>query len=188
VGWAESPAGFIALRDETNPTAAEALRQLTGQGICQVMLSGDSLRTVQTVAGELGLTEFAGEWSPERKMEQIRAWQAAGQRVGMAGDGVNDAPALAQADMSITVAGGADVAGATSDVLLMRNDLKLIPWFITFSKRTSQIIRENLGWAFAYNLVSVSLAAFGAITPAIAAVAMAVSSLLVVGNSLRLRR
>jgi P-type E1-E2 ATPase len=101
---------------------------------------------------------------------------------------VNDAPALAQADMSITVAGGADVAGATSDVLLMRNDLKLIPWFITFSKRTSQIIRENLGWAFAYNLVSVSLAAFGAITPAIAAVAMAVSSLLVVGNSLRLRR
>ena len=188
VGWDDAPAGFVALRDEANPTAPEALTQLARAGIRQVMLSGDSQKTVESVAAELGLREFAGNWSPARKMEQIRAWQAAGERVGMAGDGVNDAPALAQADLSITVAGGTDVAGDTSDVVLMRNDLTLIPWFIGFSRRTRQIIRQNLGWAFAYNLVSVSLAAVGAITPVIAAVAMAASSLLVVGNSLRLQR
>ena len=106
----------------------------------------------------------------------------------MAGDGVNDAPALAQADLSITVAGGTDVAGETSDVVLTRHDLTLIPWFIRLSRRTRRIIRENLGWAFAYNLVAVPLAALGIISPVIAAAAMATSSLLVVGNSLRLRR
>ena len=106
----------------------------------------------------------------------------------MVGDGVNDAPALAQADLSLTVASGTDVAGETSDVVLMRHDLTLIPWLVGLSRRTRRIIRENLGWAFAYNLVAVPLAALGIISPAIAAATMATSSLLVVGNSLRLRR
>jgi P-type E1-E2 ATPase len=125
---------------------------------------------------------------PSEKADRIRAWQEAGERVAMAGDGVNDAPALAQADLSFTVAGGTDVAGETSDVILTQPDLTLLPLFINRSHRTRRIIIENLGWAFAYNLLAVPLAAFGVISPAIAAAAMATSSLIVVGNSLRLRR
>jgi heavy metal translocating P-type ATPase len=188
VGTGDALAGFVALRDEPDPTATEALRQLAGEGVRAVMLSGDSPHTTEAVAAELGLEDYKGETSPQEKAERIKAWQGAGERVAMAGDGVNDAPALAQADLSITAAGGTDVAGETSDVVLMRHDLTLIPWFIRLSRRTRRIIRENLGWAFAYNLVAVPLAAFGIISPAIAAAAMATSSLLVVGNSLRLRR
>ena len=188
VGTEEALAGFVALRDEPDPTAAAALRQLAEGGVRAVMLSGDSPRTTKAIAAELGLEEYEGETSPQAKAERIKGWQEAGEKVAMAGDGVNDAPALAQADLSITAAGGADVAGETSDVVLTRRDLTLIPWFIGRSRRTRRIIRENLGWAFAYNLVAVPLAALGLISPVIAAAAMATSSLLVVGNSLRLRR
>jgi heavy metal translocating P-type ATPase len=180
--------GFVALRDEPNPTAQKALRQLAEEGVQATMLSGDSPHTTAAIAAELGLDDYEGETSPQQKAERIKAWQEKGEKVAMAGDGVNDAPALAQADLSITAAGGTDVAGETSDVVLTHPDLTLIPWFIQLSRRTRRIIRENLGWAFAYNLVAVPLAAFGIISPVIAAAAMASSSLLVVGNSLRLRR
>jgi heavy metal translocating P-type ATPase len=188
VGTEDALAGFVALRDEPDPTAVEALRQLAEEGVRAVMLSGDSSPTTAAIAAELGLEEYEGETPPQAKAERIRTWQEAGEKVAMAGDGVNDAPALAQADLSITAAGGTDVAGETSDVVLTRHDLTLIPWFIRLSRRTRRIIRENLGWAFAYNLVAVPLAAFGIISPVIAAATMATSSLLVVGNSLRLRR
>ncbi|MEJ2734395.1 MAG: cation-translocating P-type ATPase [Anaerolineae bacterium] len=188
VGMEDTLAGFVALRDESDPTAKAALRQLAEEGVRAVMLSGDSSRTTEAIAAELGLEEYEGETLPREKAERIKAWQETGEKVAMAGDGVNDAPALAQADLSITAAGGTDVAGETSDVVLTRHDLTLIPSFIRLSRRARRIIRENLGWAFAYNLVAVPLAALGIISPVIAAAAMATSSLLVVGNSLRLRR
>lgn len=187
IGWDKSAAGFITLRDEPNSSALEALDRLRAAGIHAVMLSGDDPRTVQAIAAELSLAEYEGNCPPPEKAARIQEWQAAGERVAMVGDGVNDAPALAQADLSLTAAGGSDVAGETSDVVLMRSDLTLVPWFIHLSRRTRRIILQNLGWAFAYNLVSVPLAAFGFISPVVAAVAMATSSLLVVGNSLRLQ-
>jgi heavy metal translocating P-type ATPase len=187
VGWEDTVAGFIALRDEPNPTASRALEQLATEGIQAVMLSGDSLQTTRAIASELGVRQYEGRVSPVEKAERIRQWQEAGERVAMAGDGVNDAPALAQADISVTTASGTDVAGETSDLVLTHTDLTLIPQVIRLSRRTRRIIYQNLGWAFAYNLVAVPLAAFGVISPVIAAVAMAISSLLVVGNSLRLR-
>jgi len=180
--------GFVALHDEPDPTATAALQQLGDESVRAVMLSGDSLHTTEAIAAELGLEEYEGETALQVKAERIKAWQEAGEDVAMAGVDVNDAPALAQADLSITSAGGTDVAGETSDLVLTRHDLTLIPWFIRLSRRTRRIIRENLGWAFAYNMVAVPLAAIGIISPVIAAAAMATSSLLVVGNSLRLRR
>ena len=179
-------AGFIALRDEPNPTAVEALQQLHDLDLQLSLLSGDNPQTTAAIAAELGLDDYTGSMRPSEKADRIRAWQEAGDQVAMVGDGVNDAPALAQADLSFTVAGGTDVAGETSDVILTQPDLTLLPRFITRSRRTRRIILENLGWAFAYNLLAVPLAAFGIISPVIAA-AMATSSLIVVGNSLLLR-
>mgnify|MGYP005816403779 CR=1 FL=1 len=181
-------AGFISLRDQPNPTAKEALEMLKGMGIETIMLSGDSPLVAQAIARELGIQSFEGSYSPEEKAEKIAAWQRTGQRVGMVGDGVNDAPALAQANLSITAAGGADIAGQASDLVLTHTDLTLIPWFFKLSQRTRRTIIQNLEWAFAYNLVAVPLAVTGKINPAIAAVAMAISSILVVANSLRVRR
>ena len=180
-------AGFIALRDEPHVSTRSMLHQMEETGISVVMLSGDQSRTTTAIAAELGLADAEGDCSPTDKAERIRAWQNAGEVVAMVGDGINDAPALAQADLSIAMDTGADVAGETSDLILARFDLTLIPWFLRFSRRTGRIIRQNLAWAFAYNLLMVPLAATGEIGPIVAAGAMAVSSLLVVGNSLRLR-
>ncbi|MFN2246280.1 MAG: heavy metal translocating P-type ATPase [Candidatus Promineifilaceae bacterium] len=188
VGQVDQLAGFIALSDEPNPSADEALDQLRALDITLTLLSGDNPQTTAAIAAELGLDDFEGALQPADKAARIKEWQETGEEVAMAGDGVNDAPALAEADLSFTVAGGTDVAGETSDVILTQPDLTLIPTFISQSRRTRRIILENLGWAFAYNLIAVPLAAFGVISPVIAAVAMATSSLLVVGNSLRLRR
>ena len=188
VGWNGQISGFIALRDPANPTAREALDQLEAAGIRAVMLSGDDPRTTRAISEELGIAEHEGDCPPSEKAARIQDWQEGGEQVAMVGDGVNDAPALAQADLSITTAGGTDVAGETSDVVLTRSDLTLVPWLIRLSHRTRRIIVQNLGWAFAYNLFSVPLAALGIISPVIAAVSMSISSLLVVGNSLRLRR
>jgi heavy metal translocating P-type ATPase len=180
--------GCIAVRDRPSPAAAPTLRSLEERGLRCVMLSGDRPSTVAAVAAELGIESYEGACPPEDKAARIRSWQAEGEKVAMVGDGVNDAPALAQADLSATVAGGTDVAGETSDVVLTRPDLTLLPRLVDLSRRTRRIILENLGWAFAYNLVAVPLAAAGLIRPIIAAAAMATSSLLVVSNSLRLRR
>lgn len=175
--------GFMVLRDEVENTAAGVIRDLKKNGITPVILSGDSPATTQYVARKLGVKDFQGSCSPEEKSKIIAEWQAKGEFVAMIGDGVNDAPALAQADLSITAAGGTDIAGETSDVILTKSDLALIPRFIALSKRTRRTISENLGWAFAYNLISVPLAVTGIISPIIASLTMVISSLLVVGNS-----
>jgi len=188
VGRDDTVAGFIALRDELDPSARTAVRELAARGLGPVLLSGDSEETTRAVAAELGIERFEARLTPELKSEAIGALQAKSERVAMVGDGVNDAPSLARADLSITVAGGADIAGQTSDIVLSRADLELVPWFLSASAQTRRIIRQNLGWAIGYNAIALPLAAFGVITPAIAAAAMACSSLLVVGNSLRLRR
>jgi heavy metal translocating P-type ATPase len=186
VGWNESAIGFIALQDTPDPGAIPALKKLQSEGLRVAMLSGDSVETTRAIATRLGLYDFTGQSLPAEKASRIKEWQERDELVLMVGDGVNDAPALAQADVSITVAGGTDIAGETSDLVLMRHDLMLIPWFIHLSQRTRRIIYQNLGWAFAYNLLAMPLAAFGLISPVIAAIAMSCSSLLVVGNSLRL--
>jgi heavy metal translocating P-type ATPase len=179
---------FVALRDETLPGAVEAVAELRRLGRATLLLSGDSESTTAAVARKLGVTEHRSRLSPEDKARIISERQAAGQRVAMVGDGVNDAPALAQADLGVTVWGGSDVAGETSDVVLARPDLDLVPHLLRLSGSTRRVTRQNLGWAFTYNVIAVPLAAFGVISPAVAAAAMAGSSLLVVGNSLRLRR
>jgi Cu+-exporting ATPase len=188
VGRERAADGFIVLRDEPNPSAAQALGDLRRQGVATVILSGDDPRTVHAIAAEVGAEDWAGGLSPEEKSLRIKRWQDSGERVAMAGDGVNDAPALAQADLALAVAEGTDLAGETADVLLTREDLTTVPRFLRLSSRTRRIIRENLSWAFAYNLVAVPLAVAGLISPIIAAAAMAASSILVVGNSLRLRK
>jgi len=187
VAFDGDPAAFIALKDKPNSTAHAALDQLQAQGIQTVMLSGDTPLAAESIAAELGISMVEGSCTPEDKAQRIKAWQDRGEKVGMAGDGVNDAPALAQANLSITTAGGSDISGRASDLVLTRSDLTLIPWFLTLAKRTRNSILQNLGWAFAYNLVAVPLAMTGRISPVIAAITMAVSSLIVVLNSLRLR-
>lgn len=188
IGWENTLQGFLTFRDEPTPSAKSILLKLKEMDISPAMVSGDSIATTAAIAEELGLSEFEGECPPEEKAKKIKDWQANGEHVAMVGDGINDAPALAQADLSITVVGGTAVAGETSDVLLTHSDLNLIPWLIETSRFTHRVILQNLGWAFAYNLVSVPLASFGIISPVIAAITMATSSLLVVGNSLRLRK
>ncbi len=188
VGRDEEVLGYIALRDEIDPSAREAVAQLRARGLGPVLLSGDSQETTQAVAADLGIARYASRLTPELKAAEIARLQSEGATVAMVGDGVNDAPSLARADLSVTVAGGTDIAGQTSDIVLDRDDLSLVPWFIAAAGSTRRVIRQNLGWALAYNAVALPLAALGVITPAIAAIAMASSSLLVVGNSLRLRR
>jgi heavy metal translocating P-type ATPase len=181
-------AGFVRLRDELDAEAAEAVARLGGAGVTAVVLSGDTPAATRTIAGRIGIREWEGALTPEDKVSRIRAWKDGGQVVAMVGDGVNDAPALAVADVSLTVAGGTDIAGGTSAVLLVRDRLELVPWFLSLASATQRVIRQNIWWAVGYNLVTVPAAALGFISPVWAALGMAASSLLVVLNSARLRR
>ena len=188
IGWDETPYAFITLSDQPNPSALDAVAQLKDRGIKVSMLSGDTPATCKVIARRLKIDDFRGFCTPDEKAAIVKEKQTQGGKIAFVGDGVNDAPALALADLSFTASGGTDIAGETSDVILTQADLKRIPWFIRLSEKTRRVIIENLIWAFAYNMISVPLAALGMITPVIAAAAMACSSLLVVGNSIRLRR
>ncbi len=184
----DRPLGFIGVRDMPDPTALPAVAALAARGIESSLLSGDDPVTTEAVARRVGIVLSEGGVTPESKAARIARWQEAGDRVAMVGDGINDGPALAQADLSLTAAGGTDVAAETSDIVLLRHDLTLVPAFIDLSRRVRRTVRQNLWWAFAYNAVAIPVAAAGLLTPVFAAVAMSLSSLLVVVNSLRLRR
>ncbi|WP_311776918.1 heavy metal translocating P-type ATPase [Trueperella abortisuis] len=179
--------GLIAVRDTIRPEAAQTLAALRERGLTPVLVTGDNALAAATVAAELGIADVRAEVLPEQKVEVLKELQDAGRKVAMVGDGVNDAAALAAADLSIAMGSGTDVAKAAADITIVNSDIRAIPNSLRVSARTLQIIKENLAWAFAYNVIAIPLAVFGVIVPGIAAFAMASSSVIVVGNSLRLR-
>jgi Cu+-exporting ATPase len=188
------PAAVIGIADPLRATSAEAARSLSQLGLELIMLSGDDRRTAQAVARMVGVDRVVAEVQPAGKLEEIRRLQQEGKTVAMVGDGLNDAPALAQADIGIAMGGGTTVAVEAATITLMRSDLRGVVDGIGLSRRTMRIIRQNLFWAFVYNVIGIPLAAgvlypaFGILlSPAIAAAAMAASSVSVVTNSLRLR-
>jgi Cu+-exporting ATPase len=180
--------GAIAIGDALRPTSREALSILRDLGIDVIMLTGDNPRTAAAVAKELGITRFEAEVLPKDKVERIEQLKREGRRVGMAGDGVNDAPALAAADVSFAIGAGSDVAIQAADVTLMRDDVMSVVDAIRLSRATFAKIRQNLFFAFVYNVLGIPLAAVGLLNPVIAGAAMALSSVSVVSNSLLLKR
>jgi Cu+-exporting ATPase len=180
--------GVVALADRVRDTSRTAVAELTGQGIDVVMLSGDNAATVGAIARDVGIVHARGAMAPDAKVEAIRRRQAAGEVVGMVGDGINDAPALAAADVSFAIGAGSAIAIEAADVTVVRNDLRAVADAIRLSRATRRKIRQNLFFAFAYNVLGIPLAALGFLNPVIAGAAMAMSSVSVVGNALTLRR
>jgi P-type Cu+ transporter len=182
--------GLLAFGDAVKPEAAAAIAALTEAGIRSVLISGDNAGSAQAVARRLGISEVHAQVLPGDKaalIEALKAGARPGRRVAMVGDGVNDAPALAAADVGIAMGSGTDVAMATAGVTLVRGDVGRVAQAIEISRRTHRTIRQNLFWAFAYNVVGIPLAAMGLLSPVVAGAAMALSSVSVVGNALRLR-
>jgi Cu+-exporting ATPase len=187
-GWDGRVRGVLVVADTLKPTSAAAVARLRDLGLRPVLLTGDHERAARDVAAAVGITEVIAGVLPAGKVDAIKQLQAAGHVVAMAGDGVNDAAALAQADLGLAMGTGADVAIEAGDLTLVRGDLLAAGDAIALSRRTLRIIKGNLFWAFGYNAAAIPLAAFGLLNPLIAAAAMAFSSLFVVSNSLRLRR
>jgi P-type Cu+ transporter len=179
--------GAFALIDTVRPSAAAAVTELLRLGLRTVLLTGDNKATAAAVAAQVGIDEVIAEVLPRDKAAVIEALQAQGRSVAMVGDGVNDAPALARANLGLAVVSGTDVALGAADVILMRNDLNVVPSAIKLARCTLRTIRGNLAWAFGYNIAALPLAALGLLNPLIAGGAMTLSSLFVVSNSLRLR-
>jgi len=188
VGWGSEARGVIAVADVVKPTSAEAVDRFRWLGLDPVLLTGDHEPAARAVAAEVGIDEVIANVLPQQKVAEVVRLQDAGHRVAMVGDGVNDAAALAQSDLGIALGTGTDAAMHASDLTLISGDLRAAADAIRLSRATLRTIHGNLGWAFAYNVVALPLAALGFLNPMIAAVAMALSSLFVVTNSLRLLR
>ena len=190
VSWDGARRGVIRLADTVKPTSAEAIAELKAMGITPMLLTGDNQAVAARVAAEVGIaaSDVIAGVLPAQKADAISALQARGRRVAMVGDGVNDSVALATADIGMAMGTGTDAAIEAGDITLVRGDLRTVPTALRLSARTLRIIKQNLFWAFGYNAAAIPLAAFGLLNPMIAGAAMAVSSVLVVGNSLRLKR
>jgi heavy metal translocating P-type ATPase len=180
------PAGALALADAPRPSAASAVRRLHDLGLRTMLVTGDNEATARAVADAVGIEEVVAGALPAEKVEVIHRLQEAGRRVAMVGDGINDAPALASADLALAVGSGTDIAAAAADLIIVRDDLDVVPAAIALARRTLGTIRGNLAWAFLYNLAALPLAAAGLLNPLIAGGAMALSSTFVVANSSRL--
>jgi Cu+-exporting ATPase len=188
VGWAGSARGVLAVADTVRPSSADAVRRLRALGLTPVLLTGDAQTVARRVADEVGIDDVVSEVLPAGKVDVVRELQARGRSVAVVGDGVNDAAALAQADLGMAMGTGTDAAIAASDLTLVRDDLRVAADAILLARRTLATIKGNLFWAFAYNVAGLPLAAAGLLNPMIAGAAMALSSVFVVTNSLRLRR
>ncbi len=191
-GWGGRARGVLVVADQIKDTSAEAIRRFRDLGLTPILLTGDNAAVAASVAAEVGIDPgpetVIAEVMPAEKVEVVRRLQSEGRAVAMVGDGVNDAAALATADLGLAIGTGTDAAIEASDITLVRGDLRSAADAIRLSRRTLGTIRGNLFWAFAYNVAALPLAAAGLLNPMIAGAAMAFSSVFVVANSLRLRR
>ncbi|AFM20380.1 copper/silver-translocating P-type ATPase (plasmid) [Mycolicibacterium chubuense NBB4] len=187
VGWDGEARGLLVVADTVKPTSAQAISQMRAIGLTPVLLTGDNETVARRIADEVGIDTVIAEVMPQDKLDVIARLQAEGKTVAMIGDGVNDAPALAQADLGLAMGTGTDVAIEASDITLVRGDLRSAVDAIQLSRATLATIKTNLFWAFAYNVAAIPIAALGMLNPMLAGAAMAFSNVFVVGNSLRLR-